>query len=371
MRLAIVCSESRGRIDAITQYSVLLCRAFAASGRAEADLHLRRADGSWIIASPEPAEDPPAPRSSLAGGIVGYDVLVVQYNPFIYGQWGFAPWFAAELLRVRGRRPPVRVALMVHEPYVPMTGWKWTLMGLWQRVQLHALRSVSDVVFTSIEAWTDLLRRAWPRRPTYHLPVASNLPDRRNACAETRSRLGVAEDEVVLGALGTGHPSRLLDYIVSAVNAVARTQGRAVLLHLGAGSPRLPGLDQRVELHRPGELPEDVIAAYLAAADLFLAPFIDGVSTRRTSVMSALQHGLAVLGTDGQLTDTLLRDSAALRLTPEGRPDLFAEAALKLASHEDERRELGAAGRALYESRFDWPVLAGRSLDLVEESARQ
>ena len=49
--------------------------------------------------------------------------------------------------------------------------------------------------------------------------------------------------------------------------------------------------------------------------------------------MSALQHGIAVVGTDGPRTDGLLRHSRdALLLIPVERPDLFAKAARRLAA---------------------------------------
>jgi len=101
------------------------------------------------------------------------------------------------------------------------------------------------------------------------------------------------------------------------------------------------------------------LAESLSATDIFLAPFIDGVSTRRTTVMAALQHGLAVIGTDGPLTDPAFRESDdALRLVPVEREDLFVDAALKLASPRGEREQVSRAARRLYDECFDWPIIA-------------
>jgi glycosyltransferase involved in cell wall biosynthesis len=365
-RICIVCGERVGETDAIAQYSIRLGRALNDDAFVIADVHLRQSDGGWRVVPAQGSDDQIPGRSSLAGLIEGYGVVVIEYNPFGFGRWGFAPWLPAELARVRARRRRPRVALMVHEPYVPMTGGRQALMAVWQHAQLDALRALSDVVFTSIEAWAELFRHKRPRRATYHLPVPSNLPNRREARFETRARLGVTEDEVVVSAFGTDHPSRLLGHIVSAANAVVRLRDKLLLLNLGSGAPTLDGLDDRVKVIRPGELPERELAEFLSAADLFLAPFVDGVSTRRSTMMSALQHGVAVVGTNGPLTDALLQESAALRLTPVHRPDLFARAAVELADRPDERSTLGGAGSVLYQSRFDWPVLADELLGSLE-----
>jgi glycosyltransferase involved in cell wall biosynthesis len=86
--------------------------------------------------------------------------------------------------------------------------------------------------------------------------------------------------------------------------------------------------------------------------------------------MSALQHAVPVLGTDGHLTDRVLRESNGLRLVPVAQRDRFAEEAARLAGAADERRALGDAGRGLYARRFDWPVLVDRLLDLLEAKGR-
>ena len=360
--VALLCSESPGRIDAIRSYSLRLAAALRDRAEVSADVHLRTPSGRWRRADSESEMS----SKLLTRQLAPYDAIVLQYNPFMYGRWGFAPWLPPMLARLRRRRARPVLALMVHEPYVPMVSWRWTLMGLWQRAQLEALRIDADVVFSSIEAWCEMLARRKPSRPTLHLPVGANLPDKREARPLIRGRLGLDEDAFVLAAFGTANPSRHLDYIVASANSVAQSMGSAVLFNLGADAPRLSGLSPAVQLHEPGSLPEDDLAAWMAAADLFLAPFVDGVSTRRGSMMAALQHGLPIVGTAGPLTDDVLRDAThALRLTPVDRGDAFVEAACQLAHDAEDRQRLARAARALYESAVDWPVLGHRLLDAL------
>jgi glycosyltransferase involved in cell wall biosynthesis len=268
------------------------------------------------------------------------------------------------MLSLRLQRARPRVALIVHEPFVPMAGWRWALMGIWQRFQLALLRLAADVVFASIEPWAVALEAQLPGGPVHHLPVGSNFPDGRAVRADQRRRLGVGEETLVVACLGRAHPSFLGRYAAAAVNAMAAAGERKLLvLNLGAEAPPLPGLDPAVAVAAPGYLGPEDFAARLAAADIFLAPLIDGVSTRRGSVMAALQHGLPVVGTSGPLTDPLLRRAgSALQLTEVGDDEGFAHAAAGMAADPDARRSAGAAARRLYELNFDWPVAAGRLL---------
>jgi glycosyltransferase involved in cell wall biosynthesis len=293
----------------------------------------------------------------------GRSALILQYNPFAFARWGFAPWLPAGLAALRLRRNRPFVGVMVHEPYVPMDSPRWVVLGIWQRLQLAAVRACADVTFTSITAWEDLLRRSVPRGPVRHLPVGSNFPDMRDSRAAFRSDLGVRDEELVAAALGRDHPSWMGSYVVAAANAIAASGKRVVLLALGASTPELPGLDSAVRVERPGMLEAEELAGHLAAADLFLAPLIDGISTRRGSVMAGLQHGLPVLGTEGPLTDAVLADTEAVRLAKVGRPDEFATAAARLAEDPEQRRGMGVAARHLYETQFDWPVVAEKLLD--------
>jgi glycosyltransferase involved in cell wall biosynthesis len=101
--------------------------------------------------------------------------------------------------------------------------------------------------------------------------------------------------------------------------------------------------------------------------DLYLAPFVAGVSTRRGSFMAALQHGVPTVATAGAQTDPILHrnDGNAFVLRPETDVDAFAEIAFALQNDPDRRRQIGRAARRLYRNEFDWTVLARRVEDVL------
>jgi glycosyltransferase involved in cell wall biosynthesis len=295
----------------------------------------------------------------LADSSQASDVLVLPYNPFMWGRWGYAPALARDVTAVRRRRPRPKIVLVVHEPYVPIRDPQSLVMSAWQRAQLGLILLLADRRFASIEIWAQQLSRI---RPTAHLPSGSNVPDVRAERAAVRRELGL-EDAFVIATLSTGHPSHLISYVEAVLAQLAREVVDSVFLQLGAGAADV-ALPASVRTERPGLLPAERLGALVGAADLLLTPFVDGVSTRRGSFMAGLCEEVAVLGTRGPLTDPMLL-SRGLELIDVRRPDLYAERASELAVDDESRTRAARAGRALFEAEFTWDAIAARLIDGV------
>ncbi len=67
--------------------------------------------------------------------------------------------------------------------------------------------------------------------------------------------------------------------------------------------------------------------------------------------MAALANGVAVVTTDGKLTEPVWRD-AAVRLAPASDPAALAAATVAVLADPDGRTALAANGNRLYEARF-------------------
>lgn len=118
-----------------------------------------------------------------------------------------------------------------------------------------------------------------------------------------------------------------------------------------------------------GRVPAADASRYFAAMDLYLAPFRGGVSTRRGSFMTALQHGVATLSTHGRHTGpTLLRmNEEAFVLTPDDDPVHYRHACLDLYRDSTRRTAIARAGQAYYQATFDWDVLASRFVEALRQ----
>src|SRR3954469_6769482 len=209
-RFSIVGGPRRQKVDGIRDYADRLANALTERG---------------LAAEVDDAKDDARPA----------DVVLVNYNPFSWSRWGFAPRLASSLGRARRRGS--RIYLVVHESYVPPLNWRWTVMGAWQRRQLRMVHRAADLVFTPVEPLAEELRHLDPPRPAVHLPVGPNPPDTRPPRASERARLEIGEDELVIAAFGTGHPSRRTGDVALAANVAADLHGKVVVLNLGAGAP--------------------------------------------------------------------------------------------------------------------------------------
>jgi glycosyltransferase involved in cell wall biosynthesis len=354
-QIAILTHQRGASLDNVLEYSAHLVDAVNQIVGGRAEVYVRFEGGGWKSAA-----------GAVRRNFSGYRAIVLQYNPFAYGRWGFAPSLAVSLFRWRwaSRRPVI--ALMAHEMYVPMGTWRLKLMGVSQRLQFLAVQAMADIVFVSAEPRLAHLGRFRPRRPTAHLPVASVLPDRRAHRGEARAVLGAGGDCIVLASFWSTPDHHISEHLASSANQLAASGIAVVLLYLGPDAGPLKGLDPSVRLIAPGFIEPATVSDHLAASDIFLAPFADGISTRRTSMMAALQHGLPIVATDGPSTDAMLRDSGCLRLVPLNRPNLFIDAVEQLATSASDRVALGDKGRHLYETTFDWPHLATKFLAALE-----
>lgn len=301
------------------------------------------------------------------------DWLVLQYNPFSYGRWGFNPWLPVALRRIRRRLPGMRLAIMVHEPFMPFENVRWALMSLWQRWQFWMLGRAADAVFLSIAPWADRFRSWFPEIPVQHLPVGCNIPDVGADRAEVRRAYGFSDDDLVVGFFGSGRPARLLPFVRASVEALGRGGLTPTVLYVGSDSERVGEALRGLPVVEAGALPPAEVSRAFAAMDLYLAPFRKGVSSRRGSFMGGLQHGLATVTTVGTQTDPFLRAAApgAFRTAPDDDRAAYVREVWALAGDEAARSRVAAAGREFFSRHFAWSLIAESMLDTLRSVEAQ
>jgi glycosyltransferase involved in cell wall biosynthesis len=308
------------------------------------------------------------------------DWLIVQYVPHMYGRGGINLMLPLLLWWWRWRGG--QVLLLIHELYLP---WslkpKRLLAAVLQRFMLALSVAAAPRVGVSTDVWRQRLERRFPfwQSRFHHLPTPSNVPVAHLTEAEkatVRQQLGLASDELMLGFFGTLHDSKLMDYVLESLRAVEADGQRARLLCIGPTSQELAQAVNGVS-HAPedrivctGYVDARRVSQYLSVTDIFLLPLIDGVSSRRSSLMAALSHGLPVVATIGEGTDRLWLESAAFAGSPVEEKSVFLKNVCALAADEARRRQLAEAGARLYQDQFSWPVVTARLLSLLERDDR-
>jgi glycosyltransferase involved in cell wall biosynthesis len=178
-----------------------------------------------------------------------------------------------------------------------------------------------------------------------------------NAVSEVRTRLNASLQPIIghLGTFGSPVTSLLLDGAAELLHTLSAPQ----ILLMGKGSEefritfsqRYPQYAQRITA--TGALTNSALAAHVAACDLLIQPYPDGISSRRTTAMAGLYLGVPIVTTTGALTEPFWDASNAVRLSRVGDWTAFVDHVDRLLRHPEERARLAACAKTFYDGMFD------------------
>ncbi|HEX4794864.1 MAG TPA: glycosyltransferase family 4 protein [Humisphaera sp.] len=378
MKLHIIAPALPPTVDGIGSYSALLAAEIGQS----ATVTVLTATGADYDPIPSvrvvQAFDPRRRRSVKAIERIvtadSPDWIVLQFNQFSYGRWGLNPYLPSTLLRVLRNNPSCRLAVMFHEDFVPPISWKFKIMRQWQRRQFKLLGRAANVVFFSIEPWVRKYAGWFPGKQVLHLPVGSNITRVPVNREEMRRSLNIFPQELMLGVFGSVSAARNGPWINAATGALRHIPGKKTLLYIGADGAALASamglnLMAGVAERNMGCLPSDQVSRHLQVVDVFLSPFSDGVSTRRGSMMAALQHGLPTVATRGWATDDVLatEHGRSIMLADANSLDEYGSLVTRLVSDKELRSRIGNGASAFYKREFAWPRIAERMMAALAE----
>jgi len=292
------------------------------------------------------------------------DVILVQWVPFLYSRTGTNLSFPLTVAGLAAKG--FRVQLMVHEPWVSFIWWSYFLTGPVQRLALGILVSASRQVGVSITPWRDLLRARmpWKKHDIHYVPIGSNIPVVRHPSPQAlRRQLGIPADGLVIGVFSLYGAAKAFSSIESAWRDLSARRDDCYLVLVGASAEEaasvLPQAARHPRCRVTGYLAAEDVSGWMQTIDLLLAPFSDGMSSRRTSVMAALAHGVPVVTTRGRLTDAAEFDRSPLILS-DLSDEAFSRAVSDLCDDAAQRSRMAAAAPAFYEQHFGWGMIAER-----------
>jgi glycosyltransferase involved in cell wall biosynthesis len=212
------------------------------------------------------------------------------------------------------------------------------------------------VIFISTTAWRSRLIPFSSKKPLEWLPVPSNVAvsDDKVAVSTLRKMVG---KPMIVGHFGTRDYAitRTLNYTLT---KLAEESSEVGVVFIGRGGEdvkkvmvqSVPRLWNQV--YATGDVSEREISTALSSCDLMVQPYVDGVTTRRTTVMAGLAHQRAILTTAGALTEPIWSRTGAVALTPAGEDGALYGKIHQLLADKSERDRLASAGRRLYEKSF-------------------
>lgn len=294
------------------------------------------------------------------------DALVVQYVPHAYSARG-GGLAVALLLRRLARSISVPMVINAHEVYGAWTeSARRAPWHLSQRFAAAVLASSAEAFVVTVKRRQDELRwLLWPWRERMKLiqigpTVTAHRPD-----PDWRRRHGVLDGTFLMTSFGLGHPTQAVSQLTVVLDTLTAAGVNTRLFIAG----RLD-VDHPLVTHL-GYISAEDVSQLLGAGDIFVLPLADGVSGRRSSVISALAAGATVVTTAGLDTDLDLFSGGGVAMSPAGDPDAFAELVLRLATHPEIRARVARLGRELFASTFAWPVVANAWEALLERAAAE
>jgi hypothetical protein len=305
-------------------------------------------------------------------------IILVQYVPTAFGLRGAnLPWCRWLQRHARSGRG---VRVMFHEPYFEFvrTPIAQNALAVVQRQMARTLLRAADHVYLSTDAWRPYLGPYAPkgRDPFSTLPIPSAIPrcDRPGEAAARRRTLTGSQTRRLVGHFGT-YGAHIAPMVRSVLIALLSEEAELSAVCIGAGSEEFvrslldsaPTLAGRV--HATGRASAADIAIDLAACDLLVQPYFDGVTTRRTSVMAGLINGRPIVTTTGHLTEPVWTESGAVALTPSGDTPAFVQSSRALLADHERRAALGARGERTYRERFALPHTIDALRGVVEGAA--
>jgi glycosyltransferase involved in cell wall biosynthesis len=285
--------------------------------------------------------------------------ILVQWVPHGYGYRSMNLWFCLWLAaRARGGD---RIELMVHEPFLQLQlgPLRHICMALVHRVMTMVLMGAASRVWVAIPAWESKLRPyTFARRVRIEwLPIPGCVVAQSEGLRPPLREQFARSTQALIGHFGT-YGRGVVTLLEQRLPAILDGPSRPALLLIGAGSSvfratlvaRRPEWAERI--HATGYVPSEDLARHLAACDVFVQPYPDGVTSRRTSVMAALAVGRAVVTTAGHLTESLWKDRDPVALVDIQDRAGFAAVVARLLDDAEERRRLAARGQDLFRERF-------------------
>lgn len=289
--------------------------------------------------------------------------ILLQWVPHAYG------WHSMNLpfcvwMWIRARLLGDDLGIMVHEPFLGFFEGTWRQNGaaLVHRLMTMLLLNAARRIWISTPRW----EKAWKpyalgrRVPFAWLPLPSNVPvaDDPAAVAALRVRYAPAGEQII-GHFGTfGYP--ITPMLESIIPLLLDSSAHTVMVFIGPQGAQFRDLilrhhpEYEGRLHVTGPIPatDPRLSAHLAACDLMIQPYPDGVSSRRTSLLAPLAHGVPIVTTTGPSTESLWRGSEAVALAPAGDPRAFVAQVRALLSDRSAQRRATQAARSLYQKTF-------------------
>jgi glycosyltransferase involved in cell wall biosynthesis len=205
----------------------------------------------------------------------------------------------------------------------------------------------------------------------------SRFKPARGVRAEMRTLIDVPADAPVVVAAGRLVSKKGFEYLIDAMPLLADA-GAPHLVIAGSGDleeplrarARATGANDRI--HFAGNLSQDDVGRWFAAADVAVVPSVrdesGNVDGLPNTLLEALASATAVVTTAAGGIGGVVEDGRTAIVVPERDAGALAAAVSELLADPERRAAMGTAGRLLVESGYGWGAAAARFEDAYERA---
>ncbi len=289
----------------------------------------------------------------------GAENVHIQWTPLSFGPktYGFAPALLFFLFKLKTPK-----SLFVHESHYPVQlNLRGLLIGGTHFIQFLILNIFCQKLIFSHRGtylfWSNILR--FKRNDLSTIPVGSNIP-----CLIKKKERDIKRSDEKrrkkIVYFGGNHPTNLLGFVRKSLEfLIKKGEVNFELIVLGVNRENaklFSSLKSIIPVSIMGHLDEESISKILLHSDLFLAPFLDGVSTRRGTIMAALEHECTIVSTRGHSTFDDIPWPNILYLSEAHSVEEYCNIVFKAFYCSD--KNISKRGREYYMKYFDKKVIA-------------
>lgn len=182
------------------------------------------------------------------------------------------------------------------------------------------------------------------------------------AFGSLRAELGLGENTVIVGNVSALRPQKDHRTLIAAMRKVVDKVPEVVLVIAGDGESREELQDYVRQLHLTKNIRflgyRSDVKELLTQFDFFvLSSLYEGLPL---CVLEAMAAGLAVVATDVEGTNELIRNNKTGFLSPSRQPEQLADVIIDVATDSVLRKRMGEAGRQLVTTEYDFEKMVGK-----------
>ena len=293
-----------------------------------------------------------------------FDKIIIQYVPSLYNPRGGINFSVIIFFLYLRLRQKAEISIIFHELYYPFSWyWKNLILHFSHKIMLFgALVSAQFSFFSTRRFLNETRSFVINRTKKFHLPVGDNL-------IHTQQSLSTHQRNEIPNFLifGSPHPSKRFDLIFESLEEHYLSGGKFKLTIIGPSLDRLgseislPENFQQYAIVKPNLDDHEVVRSF-ETCDCSLAYFSDGLTTRRSSVISALAWGVECLSTESQYTEEVFKNKTFIHLLPSNPDEFKKHFRLFLKKYKPSKTENTDCVRHFYDVHFSWAKIKEKLL---------